>query len=568
MTKGWSSIAWTIVAVLTAASLAGAVLLSAGEKNYAFYLTPFRAWEFAAGGAVWILRPALERRSYLIADGLGASGLALLLGSLLFLTEALSYPSWLALFPVVGTTAVILSCGARPDSWLARGLSLRPLCFIGLISYSWYLWHWPLLSFGRISRMGARDLASDLGMAGLAAILAVATWFLVEKPIRAHRAAILRLFKPRIVVAASLSLCAVLFAVALVFLNVLAARGPTIMELDQAALEATLKGDVCAVRPERPLTGKCLQELSSGRWGILMGDSFARTSYPHLAELAKRNHIRLVTIYQTGCRPVFGTLEVKPDERCKSIFEVTIAKLAALHSRPEFVVLRSHWHAKSHALGGQNDGEEAALLQKALHSTLERLTVIGAPRVLIVGTHPNRQNQPSCLSRVLRQGLPPSRCERAAKDVAEQEAVYVSALAAAARAVPGTTVIHPSTVFCEAQTCLFTLDGQPAYTDDKHLTQAAEGLLFRSFAEEFRWVIEGRARGEAVIVLRTASSPVTSPPSIRSRPLPRGSSEADWARINWWVCRGQNPVLHERGLAARHEPAAPWGAPSHRVPGR
>jgi hypothetical protein len=144
----------------------------------------------------------------------------------------------------------------------------------------------------------------------------------------------------------------------------------------------------------------------------------------------------------------------------------------------------------------------------------------------------------------------------------------VSALAAAARAVPGTTVIHPSTVFCEAQTCLFTLDGQPAYTDDKHLTQAAEGLLFRSFAEEFRWVIEGRARGEAVIVLRTASSPVTSPPSIRSRPLPRGSSEADWARINWWVCRGQNPVLHERGLAARHEPAAPWGAPSHRVPGR
>jgi hypothetical protein len=78
-----------------------------------------------------------------------------------------------------------------------------------------------------------------------------------------------------------------------------------------------------------------------------------------------------------------------------------------------------------------------------------------------------------------------------------RRAVYVSALAAAARAVPGTTVIHPSTVFCEARTCLFTLDGQPAYTDDKHLTQAAEGLLFRSFAEEFRWAIEGHARGEA-----------------------------------------------------------------------
>ncbi|MFC7553710.1 hypothetical protein ACFQU7_17920 [Pseudoroseomonas wenyumeiae] len=93
------------------------------------------------------------------------------------------FPGWAALLPVAGAVAVI---AAGPGAWANRRLlSSRPAVFIGLISYPLYLWHWPLLSYATILRLGRAPtplLAAALLLAAL--LLAWLTWRLVEKPLR------------------------------------------------------------------------------------------------------------------------------------------------------------------------------------------------------------------------------------------------------------------------------------------------------------------------------------------------------------------------------------------------
>ena len=76
-------------------------------------------------------------------------GLAAILGAVFLFSPGLAYPSWPALLPVGGAALLILAGMAAPGNPVARLLSTRPMVGIGLISYSWYLWHWPVLSFAR-----------------------------------------------------------------------------------------------------------------------------------------------------------------------------------------------------------------------------------------------------------------------------------------------------------------------------------------------------------------------------------------------------------------------------------
>src|SRR5262249_21854782 len=104
-------------------------------------------------------------------------------------SPATLYPSVFAALPVLGAAGVILAGLAHPGAPVLRLLSARPLVYLGLVSYSWYLWHWPLLAFARTLHFGERLWWLDalLGLASLG--LAVATYHLLEKPIREWRRA-------------------------------------------------------------------------------------------------------------------------------------------------------------------------------------------------------------------------------------------------------------------------------------------------------------------------------------------------------------------------------------------
>ncbi|MGH7090647.1 MAG: acyltransferase family protein, partial [Stellaceae bacterium] len=156
----------------------------------AFYLPFSRIWELAAGSvlALAALRPfsstaAVARRRALVADMSSIAGLAIIAGGAAYLAPSAAYPGWLALIPVAGSMLLI---AAGPAAVVNRAvLSRRFPVFIGLISYPLYLWHWPLIAYAYIMRLGHRP--TPLMAAGLVAasvILAWLTYRLIEKPVR------------------------------------------------------------------------------------------------------------------------------------------------------------------------------------------------------------------------------------------------------------------------------------------------------------------------------------------------------------------------------------------------
>ena len=188
-TRNPARVAIAAGAAVAAGSLAGCLLLTGvgGSKNYAFYLMPLRAWEFLAGGAAAVLLPLARRLPRPVLEAGGLAGLAAIVGSGMLMSSLEPFPSWRAAIPVAGTLAVLVTGMADGRIAAARLLSLRAAVGIGLVSYSWYLWHWPVLTLARMNRFGERELVTDLLLVLFSLALAAATYLLVERPLRDWR---------------------------------------------------------------------------------------------------------------------------------------------------------------------------------------------------------------------------------------------------------------------------------------------------------------------------------------------------------------------------------------------
>ena len=172
-------------------SLAASIYAVAVFPGAAFYFLPSRAWELLIGSilalipAGWILSNRLARETITYA------GLTCIVAPCLFYTKDTPFPGLAAVVPCAGTAAIIWAntIGSSGMSLTSAGalLAWRPLVFLGLISYSLYLWHWPLLVFTNYWSLGPLSLISRLGLLVLALLLAILSWRFVETPIR-HRA--------------------------------------------------------------------------------------------------------------------------------------------------------------------------------------------------------------------------------------------------------------------------------------------------------------------------------------------------------------------------------------------
>lgn len=179
---------------LAASSLVLAIYWAYQSIENGFYLMPSRAWQFAIGALVLMLSQSsnsgriawLERwrgRSFLNSVG----WISILIAGMAY-DENLRYPGLWALLPSLGAALVLLDApDKQPKRFISRLMLHQPLLqFIGNISYSLYLWHWPVLNLG--NQIFGSSLAIQLGLVSLSLILATATYYLVENPI--HRAPI------------------------------------------------------------------------------------------------------------------------------------------------------------------------------------------------------------------------------------------------------------------------------------------------------------------------------------------------------------------------------------------
>ena len=148
-----------------------------------FYLLPSRAWEMLLGGLL-CFAPIPQRRPALFANLLAGIGLLGILLSACTFDKETPFPGRAALLPCIGT-AMLIYANSWTKTWVGRVLATRPVVFVGLISYSLYLWHWPLLSFLAYLRCGgpADEISRGIALA-VSFVLAVVSWRFVELPLR------------------------------------------------------------------------------------------------------------------------------------------------------------------------------------------------------------------------------------------------------------------------------------------------------------------------------------------------------------------------------------------------
>ena len=168
--------------VVVAASLAASLIVTDLAANWAFYSLPTRAWELGLGGLLAVAAGLVARVPGRIVGLLGWAGLVAVSVAIVTVDATIAWPGVAALVPAVGTVALIAG-GSR--AWgPGRLLAVAPLRWLGRVSYSLYLVHWPVLVLGPIVVGGEVDELGRLGLVGLSLLLAFVSWALIETPFR------------------------------------------------------------------------------------------------------------------------------------------------------------------------------------------------------------------------------------------------------------------------------------------------------------------------------------------------------------------------------------------------
>jgi peptidoglycan/LPS O-acetylase OafA/YrhL len=360
----------SITIFIALVSFAINIVIVASNPTADFYSPLSRFWELMIGGVLAYL--ALHK-SHLLPQRTNAQsviGLVLIITGILSVNKASEFPGWLALLPTIGTFLVI---SAQPTAWINRYLlSNRLLVNIGLISYPLYLWHWPILSFLRITESGTPPVGERIIAIAVAFTLAWITYVAVEKPVR---------FKIKgnwkIVL-----LCVLLTITGYVGFNTFQRDGlsfrmmkispeltgfkPNIAKdwrLNQCFLEDTDKfSDIC-LENKKPLI-------------FLWGDSHAAALYSGLKQMQSVFQFGIAQYTASGCKPLIG--KFVPDEKyCKSINDSDL--LIADRIKPEFVLLHANW----------SDLGDLPYLRL----TINRLRSAGIKNVVLLGPDPIWDNE-------------------------------------------------------------------------------------------------------------------------------------------------------------------------------
>jgi peptidoglycan/LPS O-acetylase OafA/YrhL len=297
-----------VMVALLLLSLAISVWLVRTDRSSAFYLPHSRAWELLVGALLAIgVVPAIRSRA--LAGALGILGIALIAGSVLLYKQNMPFPGLAALAPCVGA-ALVIHAGGESSLPASRLLSMGPVRFIGLISYSLYLWHWPIDVIGRYFAFWHGwdpDLKPHkLVVLALSFACAILSWHFVERPFRQRpyrlgSRSMLAGSAAAMVVLVALS--AAIYPLSTRFWNL-----PADAQKMLAALDVRSSGERrCFLAPPRFADFKffdqahCLALSESKKNWLLIGDSQAADLWVGISTL--NPEINLLQATAAGCRP-------------------------------------------------------------------------------------------------------------------------------------------------------------------------------------------------------------------------------------------------------------------------
>jgi peptidoglycan/LPS O-acetylase OafA/YrhL len=436
----WRFIFWA--AFVASLGLSVAITNTAPSAN--FFLLPTRAWELLLGALLILTPPPRPTRT--VAEILAAIGVLLLAFSIFDLNENMPFPGANALYPCIGA-ALLLYSGSSYSPFFNRMISIKPLVFVGLISYSLYLVHWPLIVLSRYYLL--RDPRGDevvLLIAGSLA-LAVFSYKFVEFPFRRGEFARQR----RVLFAQGAGAMAVVAMIGLAGASSgFAWRFPDFNE--QAANPRTeqWRTGVCFLGiqqpPEQWNLNKCT--LTRGNSGdmVLWGDSFAAHYVPGLLANERAIPYNIIEYTAAGCPPVIQYHSYSLPN-CQQFNKGAIEMIEEI--RPKVVILSARW-----------DLLLAHGFFKDLQDTVDRIRATGA-KVVVVGESPEFGIDVRSLSYWLRNR------ERGASSwqISNTDPTVREYLRTTTK---GATLVDPIAALCHGNICPYEKGGRLLYVDYGH----------------------------------------------------------------------------------------------------
>jgi hypothetical protein len=388
----------------------------------------------------------------------------------------LPYPGAYAIAPCAAT-AVLLSAGTNRTTVVKQILSSRPLVFTGLISYSLYLWHWPVLALSKYYFIADPQPVTIALLLALIYAMACLSWRYIEQPIRTRRV----LASTRSFVIAAVLVNIALLALAI---GLWASRG----------LPQRFSSEVRAIAevrvPMHPDAVRCMtvrpRDLREGKlcsFGpqdghlprvVVWGDSHALALLPAYERLAWKHHVQLYFAASAACGPLLGVADSRRlrvgQLNCADFNDAAIEAIHRLN--PQRVILGGYWSSIDAAIepvGAGVRGEDETVFRRGLAETLTRIGKQGRIICAVLGVPTLRHPAPYAMAMELRRGIGEdligvSRAE-ALNEYADSErdlrALEHQGLLTAA---------DPKDALCPGARCLYRQGAQSMYRDSNHLS--------------------------------------------------------------------------------------------------
>ncbi|MDC1445947.1 acyltransferase [Amylibacter sp.] len=393
-----------LLSIIFFISLGLAQWVAYNTPSAAFFLLPTRGWELLVGVfAAFYLNYNTHLKSHILNQALSLLGFGMIVYSIIALDETTPFPSYYALTPTIGTGLLILC--AVPKTFIHKLLSLKFIVGIGLISYSAYLWHQPLLAFARHRLLGEVSDLMLIALCVISLVMAWLSWKFVEAPFRNRKT-----FTRNKVF---------LFSIGCIF--IFSSLGIS-MHLKKGYKDRVNFSEELENSFQRPSLENCFDtpfNHSAEEWGcilgrsegeinfIFFGDSHSLSLKTLIDEKAKEKGIKVFYTGSSGCLPFMGIYPMRNDQyenNCnllnKRVFE--LAKSTDIDG----VILSARW---SYYTYGDYDFSGAQLISdtpegpfnlqhsidtftSALGDTVDNFNSIGLPIHLI--TQPPHQKYP------------------------------------------------------------------------------------------------------------------------------------------------------------------------------
>jgi peptidoglycan/LPS O-acetylase OafA/YrhL len=479
------------IGLMTVIGVAYAIWLTNSNGKAAFYLPFPRAWELSIGALLVFLPPI---NSKLVSNIAAIAGAALVGWSLFYITSNDPFPGLNALYACVGSALVVWK---KRQSVIGEVLSLRPLVGIGLISYSLYLWHWPVIVFYRHYDGGAvpsAPTALALGVASL--VLSYLSYRVIEKPFRRLRVGAMKTVVAGLVSSAAIASAGFTVLNSDGFTNRLPPQAQAMSSLEvmwdwKCPHEQTFKGlalSKCVIgAPWETATKKA----------VLWGDSHAEHLAPYLDEVARANDTAILFAKEThgaGCSPiidnvtVFRTVPEDPLYSARCAGERAIV-LDWLKTNPDvkLVIVASTWPNLSRVFHGPGlaPSGDLSLVTGGLVGLIDAAESEGRVFSIVsdVPQWPVEPTQCALLNAIdpLRAACPMPHL--ASSYFAETQRAAAAAIDDVVKLRPEAFAVHPYKQMCRGPECVSLVNGEFIYRDSGHLRRNLTPEATRQLSE-------------------------------------------------------------------------------------